>query len=73
MMMTDGEIGIDRLEDVLYGLLQNASDEDIHHIAEEKIKEWDTNNDSKVTLADFTEYVIKALAQEKDPWEFATE
>lgn len=61
----------DDVKRVLYDMLKDASDEEIDTVAKEKIQQWDTNNDGKVTLADFTEYVIKCIASEKDPWEFA--
>ncbi len=68
-----GSIDVENVKDVLYDMLKNAGDEEIDTIAQEKIKQWDTNGDGKVTLSDFTEYVIKSIAAEKDPWEFAQE
>ncbi len=68
-----GSIDAENVKDVLYDMLKNAGDEEIDTIAQEKIKQWDTNGDGKVTLSDFTEYVIKSIAAEKDPWEFAQE
>jgi hypothetical protein len=70
---TAGAVDVEDVKDVLYDMLKNAGDEEINTIAQEKVKQWDTNQDGKVTLADFTEYVIKSIAAEKDPWEFAQE
>jgi len=66
-----GTIDVDDVKRVLYQSLKNAGDDEIDAIANEKFKEWDSDNDGKVSLADFTEYVIKCIAAEKDPWEFA--
>lgn len=67
------EIGLEEIENFFLKTLKKMGDDDVKKLAQQKLQEWDTDNDGRVTLADFAEYVLRAIATEKDPWEFLDE
>jgi Ca2+-binding EF-hand superfamily protein len=70
---TANNVGLEEIETVLLETLKKMPDEDVRKLAQDKLTEWDTNGDGKVTLAEFAEYVLRCVATGKDPWEFLEE